>query len=227
MIRTKKFLILTIVVTVMSSCELDNYPAPNGDIYGKLTDNITNSPFQTEEPNGFNVKIFEKGGMMNSPITIPGKPDGTFENAWIFQNQYKVVATEGAFFPVDTVVVNVGSRTEVNFTVTPLLAVTDVTVQPSAGKITANYKIARTIVGGKITDRKTLVSKIPTVNNAVYNSMKATTLSSVTDANILSSTFTDDVTGLTAGDYYVRIAVRATNASNRFNYSPVFKVTVP
>jgi hypothetical protein len=213
----------------MSSCEIekDNYQAPDGDIYGKLIDNITNLPLQSEQPNGFNIKLFEKGGQMNSPISFSGKADGTYENAWIFQNEYKVIPTEGAFFPIDTVVVNVGSRTEVNFTVTPFLAVTNVTVQPSTGKVTASYNIARTVVGDKITERKTLVSKIPTVNNAIFHAKKETSTSGITDAVLLASTFTDEVTDLTPGEYYVRIAVRTNNTLKRYNYSEVFKVTIP
>lgn len=228
MIRTKIFLLIISIAAILFSCnEIDNYAAPNGDIYGKLTDNITNKPIQSEQPNGFTIKLFEKGGMLNSPIVFQGKSDGTFENSMIFQNEYKVLPTEGAFFTVDTAVVKVGSRTEANFTVTPFLAVINVSVQPSAGKITANYKIARTMVGDKITERKTLVSKIPTVNNVIYNSKNETNISGILDADILASQFTDDVTGLTSGDYYVRVAVRTNNSLKKYNYSEVFKVTVP
>jgi hypothetical protein len=212
---------------LLSCSKIDNYDTPNGDIYGKLTDNITTESLQSEQPGGFNIKLFEKGGLINSPITFSGKPDGTFENAWIFQNEYKVLPTEGAFFTVDTVVVKVGAHTEVNFTVTPFLAVANVSVQPSAGKVTANYKILQTKVGSKIVERKTLVSKIPTVNNVIFNSKKDTNISGIPDTDILASSFTDEVAGLTAGDYYVRIAVRTNNALKKYNYSKVFKVTVP
>jgi hypothetical protein len=227
MIRTKIFLIISTVIVLLSCSKIDNYDTPNGDIYGKLTDNITTESLQSEQPGGFNIKLFEKGGLINSPITFSGKPDGTFENAWIFQNEYKVLPTEGAFFTVDTVVVKVGAHTEVNFTVTPFLAVANVSVQPSAGKVTANYKILQTKVGSKIVERKTLVSKIPTVNNVIFNSKKDTNISGIPDTDILASSFTDEVAGLTAGDYYVRIAVRTNNALKKYNYSKVFKVTVP
>jgi hypothetical protein len=213
---------------LLAACsEIDNYGEPNGAIYGTLTDNITNEPLQSEQPNGFNIKLFEKGGQMNSPIIFSGKADGTYENAWIFQNEYKVIPTEGAFFPVDTVVVNVGSRTEVNFTVIPFLAVVNASVQPSAGKITASYRIARSRVGDKIIERKTLVSKIPTVNNAIYNWKQDTNVSGIADEDLLGTQFTDEVTGLAAGKYYVRIAVTTNNALKRYNYSEVFEVTVP
>lgn len=212
---------------VLVSCsEIDNYEEPNGGIFGTLTDDITNENFQSEQPNGFNVKLFEKGGEMNTPIVFSGRADGTFENARIFQNEYKVLPEEGAFFPVDTAVVQVGPRTEVNFTVTPFLAVTDVSVQPAEGKITATYGIARTVAAEKIIERKTLVSRIPTVNNTIFDLKQETGLSDIPDEDILAAEFTDEM-AVSPGDYYVRIAVSTDNALKKYNYSEVFEVTVP
>ena len=227
MIRTKIYLLIGIIAVFFSCNKIDNYERPNGAIYGKLTDLIINEGLQSEQPNGFSVRLFEKGGKMNLPILFYGKPDGTYENAMVFKNEFKVIPCEGAFFPLDTITVKVGSRTECNFGVMPFLAVTSVTVIPSAGKITASYKIARKQLGDKITERKTLVSKTPTVNNVVYNFKKDTDISAIPDIDILTSQFIDDVTGLKSGDYYVRVAVRTNNALKKYNYSKVFKVTVP
>lgn len=208
--------------------KIDNYPAPDGDIYGALTDKITKDSFQTEQPNGFQIKLFEKGGKLNSPISFWGKPDGAFENANIFTSEYKILPTEGAFFPVDTITANVGKRTQVNFEVMPFLAVTDATVTPSSGKITASYKIARGMAGDKIVERKTLVSDIPIVSNIVFDFKSETDLTGTDDEEILFSKFTDVVTGLTPGNtYYVRIAVRTDNALKKYNYSKTFKVQIP
>src|SRR5690606_38377713 len=160
------------------------------------------------------------------PIIFTGKPDGSFENAWIFQNEYRVVPTEGAFFPVDTAIVQVGTRTEVNFTVTPFLAVTDASIQADGGKITATYQIARTTAAEKIVERKTLVSKIPTVNNAIFDFKRETNLSGIPDEDILTASFTDEV-AVPAGTYYVRVAVRTDNALRRYNYSEIVEINVP
>lgn len=222
-----KNIIFLLVITLFASCEIDNYAEPNGAIYGSIIDNITKETLQSEQPGGFNIKLYEKGGRMNSPIIFSGKPDGTFENTWIFQNEYKVIPAEGAFFPVDTAVVKVGGRTEVNFTVTPFLAVTDVSVEAGSGKVTSSYKIARSQVGDKIVERKILISKVPTVNNAVFDFKSQTDLSGTADADILAAQYTDEITGLTSGQYYVRIAVRTDNGLNKYNYSKVFPVTIP
>lgn len=225
----RKYIVLIVVVTVLTSCsEVDNYPAPNGGIHGTLIDKITNDPLQSQQPNGFTIQLFEEGGSSNVPILIPGKPDGTFENSFIFQNEYTVFPTEGAFFSVEPVVVQIGERTEANFEVMPFLAVTNVTVTPSPGEITANYKIGRGQVGDKIIERRLLISEIPTVNSVAFDFQSQTDLSGISDVDILAGDYTDEVTGLTSGEtYYVRIAVRTDNALGKYNYSEVFMVTIP
>lgn len=225
--KRSKIVLLTLVAVCVSCSGIDNYEAPDGGIYGMITDKITGENLQTEQPDGFTVKLFEKGGSDNAPILIPAKPNGTFENSFIFQNEYRVLPTEGAFFPVDTAVVQVGNRTEVNFEVMPFLAVRNVNVSPSSGKITANYEIVRDRVGDKIIERKTLVSEVPTVNNVVFDFQVQTNLSNTPDSEILEAEYSDEVSGLTSGqDYWVRIAVRTDNALGKYNYSKVFKVTV-
>jgi hypothetical protein len=227
--KRKNIYILVFVIAAFNSCgKIDNYDAPNGGIYGKVTDLITNEGIQTEEPNGFNIKLFEKGGLMNIPITFSGKPDGTYENKFIFQNEYKVLPVEGAFYQiVDTAVVQVGTHTEVNFSVVPYVAVTNVTVTAGVGSVTAVYNIARTQVGGKISTRKTLVSRVPTCSNTVNDFSTSTSITSITDDVLLATQFTDVVTGLTSGKtYWVRVGVLATNSLNRYNYSKVFEVTI-
>lgn len=228
MIRINIFFLLCMLVAISSCNKIDNYDAPNGNIYGKLTDIITNEGFQTEQPNGFLMKLFEKGGSLNSPISFHGKPDGTFENALIFQNEYKVIPSEGAFFPLDTAIVQVGDRTEVNFEVIPFLSLTNVSVTASPGKIAVSYRIERSKISDKIVEREVLVSKIPTVNSVVFDFRNSTDLSGIADQEILSSPYTDEIGNLAAGGtYYVRVAARTDNSLKRYNYSQVFLVTVP
>jgi len=234
MIRKNIFILLFVVAALISCSKIDNYKFPDGGIYGKLTDLMTNEGIQTEQPNGFNIKLYEKGGLMNTPITFSGKPDGTFENALIFQNEYKVLPVEGAFFPItDTAVVQVGTHTEVNFSVMPYLSVTNVTVTPGTNKVTVVYNIARSQVGGKISARKSFLSRVPTCNNATNNLNVSTTTTAITDVTLLATTFTDVITGTTAfplvsgTTYWVRVGVLATNSLSRYNYSKVFQITMP
>lgn len=234
MIRRNIFLLIVLVALIISCGKIDNYDYPDGNIYGVLIDSITNEPLQSEQPNGFNIKLFEKGGILTIPQVIAGKPDGSFEDALIFQNEYKVLPTEGPFFEYvgDTLTVQVGARTEVNFKVMPYLTITDVTVTPEAGKVKVTYKITRqrTAIGaeGKINQKITLVSRVPEVSNRVYDFRKLTNLTTIPDETILQTTYTDEITGLTSGNtYWVRVAARTSNSLSRFNYSNTFKVSIP
>jgi len=241
MIRKNIFILLFVFAALISCSKIDNYKAPDGDVYGKLTDLMTNEGIQSEQPNGFNIKMFEKGWLMNTPITFTGKPDGSFENALVFQNEYKVLPVEGPFFPItDTVVLQVGKRTEVNFNVMPFVSVTNVTVTPGTNKVTVVYNIARSQVGPKITTRKSMISNIYTCNNTTNlgNSLNvSTTTTGTTDVALLATTFTDVINGtpaipLVSGKtYWVRVGVLATgsgfNSLNRYNYSKTFQITMP
>ena len=227
MATINKLLVIGFVIATLSCDEIDNYDAPNGYIHGQLIDQVTNQSFQTQQPNGFTIRLFEDGGSQNSPISFYGKTDGTFENALIFQNKYKIVPAEGAFFPVDTAVVQVGQETEVNFEVIPFLAITDVSVSTTNNEITTNYSIIRSKEGDKIIDRITLVSEIPTVNHITYDFKTENSLSEIPDENILNQSFTDVVDGLTSGKtYYVRVGARTDNDYRRYNYSQIFEITV-
>jgi hypothetical protein len=218
----------TVALLYVSCSKIDNYAAPDGHIKGVLTDVLTGKPLQSQQPNGFTIQLFEEGKSENVPILVPGKADGSFENAFIFQGKYRVLATEGAFFPVDPKIADVADGTEVNFEVMPFLAVVDASASASAGKVVANYKIARGQGSDKIIERRTVVSAIPTVNSVSFDFQKQTDLSQINDAEILDGNYTDEVSGLSSGQtYYVRIAVRTMNTLNKYNYSEVFKVTVP
>lgn len=216
------------LLTLCSCAKIDNYVAPDGGVHGVLTDKVTGENFQSEQPNGFTVKLFEKGGAVNSPIAFQGKPDGSFENAFVFQNDYRLLVTEGAFFALDTVAINIGKRAEANFEVMPFLAVINPVVTPESGKVTVSYQLKRAQGDQKIIERKLLVSKVPTVNNSVFDFKTQTDLTPADDAAILKGTFTDTVTGLVSGQtYYVRVAARTDNPLKKYNYSKIFTVKIP
>lgn len=213
--------------------ELDNYEEPEwGTIYGKLIDSVTGEPMLTEQPNGFRIRYIEQDYEFDvSPQNFHGKADGTFERSDIVPAAYKVFPIEGPFIPVSdsaTVVVPPNGRAEVNFTVTPYLNV-NASAVVSGTAIEVTYTISRPQFTSKIQERKTLCSDIPTVShaNGVFIKHVTTNLSGVSDNVILSTTYKDVITGLQSGKtYWVRAAARV-NASGRFNYSPVFEVTIP
>lgn len=218
------------VALLLSACgKQDNYEQPNAGIKGTITD-ASNQPLLTEQPNGAKIRLLELKYNNPTPIDFWVKADGTFENSNIFSGKYKVLPVEGPFFPVDTLVLDINGLTTANFKVIPFLTITASAVI-SAGSITITYQIAQTKIGAKITQSKSVLSAYPTVSNTINEkTAPARDFTSISDATVLSTTFTDNIqtTGLVSGQtYYVRIAAKTANALGKYNYSPIMTIKIP
>jgi len=210
-------------------CKLDNYKSPHAGIKGKIIDSITNKPLQTVEPHGFRIRLIEINKKYKSPTPIDfwGKADGTFKNSKLFADTYKVIPIEGAFFEPDTMEVNIKGMKSVNFTVTPFLELTNVSVTPISKGAIVKYQISKSPKSNKILTSKSLASQYPTVGNTVFDKEVSHDLSNIPDSTIVNMQFADTLKGLTSGKtYYIRAAAETNNANNRYNYSKVFKVSI-
>jgi len=216
------------ICLTFSSCGKDNYAAPNAGIQGKITDAVTNASFQTAQPNGVKIRLIEESyGTNMTPIDFWCSSDGSFANTALFADKYKIIPIEGAFFPADTTEVTINGMVTVNFKITPFITLT-ATAIASIQSVITTYTISRTQVGGKIMACKTLVSSVPSVSTAINEFNVTHDLSGITDQSILSSQYSDTVTGLTSGKtYYVRVAAIAANPNNKYNYSEVFIIKIP
>jgi hypothetical protein len=214
-------------LSFFSACsKIDNYSGPNATIQGSVIDNMTNKPIQTESPNGFFIRL-EENHSNSTPLNFSGKANGTFENAAVFAGSYKVVPITGAFFTPDTAIVNISGVTNVDFTVTPYLGVA-ATVTAMAGGVEVKYNISRTIASGKIMQSKSVAFLSPTVSSTVFNQAVTNDLSGIADEDILSTEFTDTITGLEPGKtYYIRVAAKTNNSNNKYNYSDIIPISVP
>lgn len=219
------FIAISLLIT---SCSKDNYKAPDAGIKGEVIDVTTNEPIQTEQPNGIKIRLLELSYKDDvTPIDFWCKADGTFENSNLFADTYDAVPIEGAFFPSDTVQVDVSGIKTVDFKVMPFLTI-KATAVPATGSVITHYTISRPQAAGKITSCKTIVSFTPSVSNTINEFSVVHDLSGVPDDSILKNQYTDTIKGLTSGQtYYVRAAAIASNANNKYNYSPVFIVKIP
>lgn len=217
------------ILFLLSSCSknLDNYQAPNAGVYGSIIDSVTRQPLQTEEPNGFRVRLMDEQYANPIPIDFWGMANGSFKNTKVFAGAYKVIPIQGAFFPPDTQGVKISGMTQVNFTVTPYLSISASVDSTVANRIITTYRLSRARTADKIRVCESLVSRVPAVSSTVFDAVISHNLSAVTDSAALSVQYTDTIAGLKSGSvYYVRVGARTNNSANRFNYSPVFKVTV-
>ncbi|GAA4310441.1 DUF3823 domain-containing protein [Compostibacter hankyongensis] len=217
------------VLAAFASCtkNTDNYNPPDAGIHGAVVDAITGDSLQSEQPNGFRIRLIDEGYQDATPIDFWGMADGSFENSKVFSGTYKVVPIEGAFFPADTQEVAIKGMVEVQFKVTPFLTIT-ASAAAEEGQIVTKYRISRDSVGDKITVCKSLVSTHPTISNSIFDKAVTHDLTGTDDNEILATEFTDTLPGLEGGKtYYVRIAAATNNALNKYNYSRIIKITLP
>jgi hypothetical protein len=217
---------ILLLIIVYSCVKLDTYDLPGETLQGTLTD-AGGNPYISEEPNGFQIRMYYSGS--KTPRDFWGKADGTFLNTKIFKGTYKILPWNGAFFPMDTVVQEISGITTNNFTVKPFLTI-NVTFTQVGKDLQATYTISQAAGAGKITAARLLVTKWnPRVGMNYSDKSVTRTLSGIPDATIVTTPYTDIITGyLESGvTYYARVAVLSTNSLGKYNFSAVQQIVVP
>lgn len=218
-------------IVLLASCfgnDIDNYDGPNAGIEGQVIDNVTNEGIQTEQPNGFRVRLLESGYVNVIPIDFWGKADGSFMNTQLFSNEYRVIPIEGPFIVPDTAKINVNGLTTVSFTVTPFATVHAEAPRVVGNSVIVDYTLTRpATISQNIIRSVTVIAKVPAVSNAVNDDNVSHDLSGMTYNDIAVEQFSDTLKNLPSGKMFVRVGTRTDNAQGKYNYSKVFEVNVP
>ena len=78
-----------------TSClsDLDNYESPNGGIKGQILDAETNEPIPlpVQGSTGVIINMFEQNTDATQSVDFYAKMDGSYENAKLFNCDYKIV----------------------------------------------------------------------------------------------------------------------------------------
>lgn len=228
----KKILILNVILGVffLYSCELDNYPLPDRTLDGTVVDKVTGENIQTRQPDGIKIRLIEEGFTNPQPYDFWTKSDGSFRNTKLFAGKYSVVAMEGAFedSSVEPVNIDLSQNKTIKFEVEPYVRLKNVNISVAGGIITATYNIELT-TSTKDLVRSMLICHPSEILHEATSGVKKSAendLKAMTDPQIIAKSFSDQITGLTAGTYYARVAVLAENSLNRYNYSPIIKLVV-
>jgi hypothetical protein len=198
---------------------------------GKVVDRTTGENIQTRQPNGIKIRLLEEGYENPQPYDFWAMSDGTFKNTKLFSAKYSVTVLEGAFedASVSPLVVDLSSNQTITFEVEPFVRLTNVNISVSGGTITASYHVERTTSTKKLVKCMLLCHESVILHETTIGVKKSAenNLSAMNDAQITSTTFTDQISGLASGTYYARVAILAQNSLNRYNYSPIIKLSVP
>lgn len=212
------FLILILALTAACCSKIDNYSAPNAGLTGTITDNTTNKGLQSEQPNGYRIRLIEAGYPV--PLDFWGKADGTFKNTQLFADKYKVIPIEGPFLAPDTAIVTISGLTTVNFNVIPFMTITATAPLVSGKNVIVKYTLSKpSQVTDDIVRSITMAAKVLAVSNSVNDYSVSRDLSGMTYPTITGTQFSDTLKNLPSGTIYVRVGGKTSNGLGKYNYS--------
>jgi hypothetical protein len=242
----KRILLLICIASGMmfTSCEIDNYAAPDGALTGELIDAVTQKPYISEQPNGFriNCTVIEWIGDVNvGAQSFWGKADGTFNNDKIFAGMYRVQPALGGFHTVqaDTLEIRSKQVTVHNFTVTPYVSFSNVSIEKDPNvadgviaTFTPNknvlYAEDGTTVKSKATIRDYMLFASKRTNKVGFNAYDGdvSTASTALKEEDLGKPVIVKQKGFQAGTtYYLRIGARCTESPDaRYNMTEIVEL---
>lgn len=147
--KTLYFLSLfTSLVLFATSCEIDNYPQPDSQVFGAIRDSVGGALVETDLNSGSQIGAYEQGYATPVLRNWVVKQNGEYRNNLVYSNTYNFVFQSCNFFP-DTVtgeVINPGAN-ERDFLVVPYIRIKNptITYDAVANKINATFSIE----GGK------------------------------------------------------------------------------
>ena len=164
------------------------------------------------------------------------KPDGSFEDTRIFSGHYSLIPTQGAFWPVDSIVADVKGATSQNFTVVPYLEITNLTHQQEADSLVMTFQLQAPRTSGlpQIIDATEFVNNTSFVGSGAfiqnfYTQPSATvTINSTWNPTIAATTYRTVVHNLQPGwTYYARIGVRVNDSYKKYDLSDIVEIALP
>ncbi len=141
---------LLIGLVYFTSCELDNIPAPDAQLTGKIIDDATDSLVLQDLMSGSTLDFYEdKYGTKATKTALYIRNDGTYTNNLMFSGFYTVITPNANWYPIDSLKgfsLKPGGNS-LDLRVTPYIRVKNFRVVNNAGVIEAYF----TLEGGKTT----------------------------------------------------------------------------
>jgi len=164
---------LLAILTVVSSCGLDNYDAPESKLIGRVVYN--------GEPVGVRgtgeavqLQLYQDGYELRNPIPVYVGQDGTFE-ATLFDGEYKLVTRDNNGPWVndrDTTVIDVRGTANVDIEVTPFYTLSNVQLSLDGSNVNASFQINKVAGERDVEYVMVLVSKTSFVDDVSYTARR-------------------------------------------------------
>lgn len=142
--RNIRILLQIFACLFLSSCELDNYDAPDSSIFGKIIDQDGDALQSDASAQGVTITYIEQGDF-TSPVkqALRLKTDGTYRNDAVFSGTYNIVIRDANFVNTDTLknyIIKPGQN-ELDFTVQPYVTITNLNLEKVGNKVVAKFKL--------------------------------------------------------------------------------------
>ncbi|MDR1331235.1 MAG: DUF3823 domain-containing protein, partial [Tannerella sp.] len=186
---TAAFCAAAILAAGLASCETDNYDGPDCTLEGRVIDTVTGRPLLTEQPDGFRIR-YDETSWGDNPVAqyFWARADGTFTNTRLFAGTYSVTPVEGAFVTpaAQTVTMQPGATTSVEFTVTPYISFRDVAIAPAGPtSVRVTFTLSRNVASAPLQDYRVFASsKTPYVGTIVFETAISTDAIPLTEADM-------------------------------------------
>lgn len=242
----KQFTILSTFICLafcLSGCDIDNYDAPDSTFAGKFVTKNGDPVYQrVEGSSSLRIALYETKREVSLTQQFYTKLDGTFQNAMLFGNEYKVQLEQINFFPIEDQIIDVRGYTDHTYTVVPFCEVKNAVATKAAGQ-QVNVKFSLSREDGtdcKINSYAIYWNASPYVDDQSINRKGEYIVStSEADSGLLGKTMdhTVDITELMESyghiiqannnEIYLRVAVTTSYKGNLYtNFSEVLTVKV-
>lgn len=227
---------IILILFIFTSCsKTDNLPGPNAAFRGNFIDKTDGKNNLLTETGGAQIKLEELSWSATpTPQYIPSKSDGSFEDTKLFRGHYRVTPTNGAFWPVEGIEMDLNGNDSHDFELTPYLKIINFSHTLFGDTLIMKFNLAAPVTQGL----PSLIDIKPFVNVDDYVG-SAATISQYTDPNKvdISSNWSDEIAArlyevrvpnLKQGrTFYARVGVRVNDSYKQFNYSEIIEVKVP
>ena len=225
--KYKYYLLFALCLSLIPSCALDNYAAPDSSLHGKIIDVDTQEPIPQDLILGSEIDFVEQGFENPNIQTFRFSADGSFRNDLMFKGKYVVHPKRGNFIdiPADTVIVD--GNTEHIFEAKPYIRINNpsISFDNIRGEITATFKLDAS--NRKIDQVLLLADKNPNVGMAIRESTSRINLKRVVKSDeefLLKMSSANLESG---EDYYFRIAALIADVGQaKHNFSSIFPLSI-
>ncbi len=214
-----------------TSClsDLDNYESPNGGIKGQILDAEPNEPIPlpVQGSTGVIINMFEQNTDATQSVDFYAKMDGSYENAKLFNCDYKIVVN-GPFVSPCEEFVTVKGQTTLDLKATPYARI-NASAQVMGKKITITYKGNPTNSNFKVAEGYGYWNFAPGVDNGNANQAGKQTVKEQEGTIVFDlendKTYKDNLYKIQANGnkIYVRVGAKTEGA---VNYSSIIEVII-